>query len=192
MFAAFHRLGPRPHPQIDMGRRRQRVVQRAPQQAIFIHRAERIVVGRGDEIERARLQPVADADLADRAALPGEPRADADRIEHPVAGARHRRGTPVEPGRQRHRRVRRIDDDTGDAMRIERHRKRAADQTTAEDENVRCFHATRCRVQTAPRQRPRVCSKTRFVRDWRCRPAPPPSHRTKRPSACVFQPPLKP
>ena len=82
--------------------------------------------------------------VADRAALPRQPRADPDRIEHPPAGARDRRGAAVEPGRQRHRRIGGVDDDRGEPVRVERQRQRRADQPAAENDDI-CVHAAALR-----------------------------------------------
>ena len=138
-FGAVDRRRARLHAEIDMRRGSGGIEQRATEQLVLVHRAERTIVRVGDEIELARLKPVADANLTDRAALPCQRRADADRVEHAVARAGHGRGAAVEARRQRHRGVRGIDYDRRDAVHVERHGERRADQPATEDEYV-CVH----------------------------------------------------
>ena len=129
------------HAQIDAAGRGRRLEDRAPQQAIFVHRAKRIVVRIGDEIELARREPVADADVPDGAAL--APRAAhrcrSHRASAPLALATAE-ARPSKPLASVDRRIGRIDDDRSEAMRIEREGERAADQPAAEDENVCLGH----------------------------------------------------
>jgi hypothetical protein len=97
-----------------------RVAQRRAEQPVLEHDAERIVALGGDRTEPAGLQPVADPDRPDRAALPFQPLADADRLQHPPGGARTRGRAAVILRRQRLLRIGGIDDDAGKAVPVER------------------------------------------------------------------------
>ena len=68
----LYRQRPRRHPQVDQRRVAGGVEQRPAQRLVLVHDAQRAVVLVGDEVERAPLQPVADPDLADRAAVTGQ------------------------------------------------------------------------------------------------------------------------
>jgi hypothetical protein len=115
-------------------------VERAAEQLVLVHRAQRAVVFVRNEIKLARRQPVADPDMADGAALAGQRCADPDRIEHLMRRARHRRSAPVEPRRQRHRGIGGIDDDRGQAVRGQSRAERGANEAATEDKDVCLCH----------------------------------------------------
>ena len=139
--AALDMGGARLHAQVDAVRRHCGLMDRGAQQLVLEHRAERTVIGVGNEVKRPRLQPVADPDVPDRAALAREPCPDADRIQHPPAGAGHRRGAAVEAGRQRDRRIGGVDDDRVEPMRGKPDPQGRTHQTAAQDDDV-AVHAS--------------------------------------------------
>jgi hypothetical protein len=103
--------------------------------------AERTVIVAGLKIERAGLQPVADADPGDRTPVASQSIDHAERAEHAIRRAGDRRGAAVESRGQDHVRIGDVDDDGGQFMRVERYGQRAADQSTAENDDVCFFHA---------------------------------------------------
>ena len=142
MRIAGDRHGMRFHAQIDLLRRLCRFVQCAAKDTVFVHGAERILALARIEIELARFQPVAHPDRANRTARIAQPVGHADRLQHAVRRAGDGGGAPVMFGGKDHLRIGGIDDDRGDAMRIERSAQRAADKAAAKDENISPFHDT--------------------------------------------------
>ena len=124
------------HAQTDILRLERGRAQRLAQQAVFEHDAERAFLFLGPEIEDSGLEAVAHADFADRAALPFEMPADADRLEHPPARARHRRDAAVKAGGDHGIGIGRIDHHRTDPVAVERDGERQPDQPAAEDDDV--------------------------------------------------------
>ena len=82
------------------------------EQPVLEHDAERVVVRRsGSNRMPPGVEPVADPDRADRAALALQPLGDADRLQHPPGRARDRGGAAVISRRDLRLRIGRIDDD---------------------------------------------------------------------------------
>ncbi len=72
--------------------------------------------------------------------FPASRSGDAERLEHPPRRAGDRRGAAVECGGENRLGVGRIDHDRAQPVRVERDRKRTANQPAAEDEDVRLIH----------------------------------------------------
>lgn len=138
--SAFDRDRARFHAQVRTRRGIRRRHKGNAQLPVFIHDAKRrIAIGRC-KVELAGFQPVAHADTLDRAPMPGQPRADADCVQHALRRAGDRRTPPVELRGQNHFRVGNIDNDRRKAVRIQRHAQGRPDKPAAEDKNIRAIH----------------------------------------------------
>ncbi len=114
--------------------------QRDAQVAIGEHRPHHAIIRVRHEIERARIQPVADPDTVDRAALAFQMRANADRLKHGEAGRTDRRDTAVETGGRGLHGVGRIDHGALHAMARKSDAQGEANQAPAKNDDVEALH----------------------------------------------------
>ena len=126
----------RRHEQAHQRRFGKRRREREAKLAVFDHRTERGGTRIGDEIELARLSPVADLDRADRAAVGRKPIGKAEHAEHLPHRAGDRRGAAVEAGRDRRNRIGGVDDLRRQTMMGKRDRQRLADKPAAGDQDI--------------------------------------------------------